>query len=81
MISQIQDFEADFLWKVSLKILNSGMILKTFTLALQIEEYRHLKLSNIQCTYKHYQTAVIKVWSASTIFCGTSNWALIYFIY
>ena len=26
----IQDFEADFLWKVSLKILNSGLILKTF---------------------------------------------------
>ena len=28
MISLIQDFEADFLWKVSLKILNSGIILK-----------------------------------------------------
>ena len=27
----IQHFEADFLWKVSLKILNSGLILKTFT--------------------------------------------------
>ena len=27
----IQHFEADFLWKVSLKILNSGKILKTFT--------------------------------------------------
>ena len=34
MISLIQDFEADFLWKVSLKILNSGIILKTFTHAL-----------------------------------------------
>ena len=31
MISLIQEFEADFLWKVSLKILNSGIILKTFT--------------------------------------------------
>ena len=31
IISQIQHFEADFLWKVSLKILNSGLILKTFT--------------------------------------------------
>ena len=31
MISLIQHFEADFLWKVSLKILNSGIILKTFT--------------------------------------------------
>ena len=29
-ICLIQDFEADFLWKVSLKILNSGIILKTF---------------------------------------------------
>ena len=26
-----QHFDADFLWKVSLKILNSGLILKTFT--------------------------------------------------
>ena len=31
MISLNQHFEADFLWKVSLKILNSGIILKTFT--------------------------------------------------
>ena len=31
MISLIQHFEADFLWKVSLKVLNSGIILKTFT--------------------------------------------------
>ena len=31
MASLIQHFEADFLWKVSLKILNSGIILKTFT--------------------------------------------------
>ena len=31
MISLIQHFEADFLWKVILKILNLGIILKTFT--------------------------------------------------
>ena len=31
IISPNQDFEADFQWKVSLKILNSGLILKTFT--------------------------------------------------
>ena len=32
MESQTQNrFEASFLWKVSLKILNSGKILKTFT--------------------------------------------------
>ena len=30
-ICLIEDFEADFLWKVGLKILNSGIILKTFT--------------------------------------------------
>ena len=30
MTSRIQHFEAYFLWKVSLKILNSGIILKTF---------------------------------------------------
>ena len=35
MVSLIQHFEADFLWKVSLKILNSGTILKTFTHELQ----------------------------------------------
>ena len=31
MISLIQHFEADYLWKVSLKILNSGIILRAFT--------------------------------------------------
>ena len=31
IISLIQHFEADFLWKVSLKILNSELILKIFT--------------------------------------------------
>ena len=31
MTSLIQHFEANFMWKVSLKILNSGIILKTFT--------------------------------------------------
>ena len=32
MISLVQHFEADFLWNlVSLKILNSGILLKTFT--------------------------------------------------
>ena len=32
-ICLIQHFEADFLWKISLKILNSGLTLKTFTCA------------------------------------------------
>ena len=31
IISLIQHFEANFLWKIGLKILNSGIILKTFT--------------------------------------------------
>ena len=34
IISLIQYFEAGFIWEVSLKILNSGFILKTFTHAL-----------------------------------------------
>ena len=38
MIPLIQHFEADFLWKVSLKILHSGIILKTFTHALTSSE-------------------------------------------
>ena len=32
----IQHFEADFRWKVSLKILNSGLILKTLTLGNEL---------------------------------------------
>ena len=31
LISLIQHFEADFLWKFSFKMLNSGLILKTFS--------------------------------------------------
>ena len=38
IISLIQHFEADFLWKVSLKILNSGLILKTFTHAYTVSD-------------------------------------------
>ena len=34
IFSVIQHFEADFLWKFSLKILNSGIILKTLTHAI-----------------------------------------------
>ena len=30
----IQDFEADFLWKVGLKIMNAGIILKSFIYGL-----------------------------------------------
>ena len=39
IISLIQHFEADFLWKVNLKILNSGLILKTFTHGLRGFQY------------------------------------------
>ena len=42
MISLIQHFEADFLWKVSLKILNSGIILNTFTHGFAIIEGQFL---------------------------------------
>ena len=37
MISLIQHFEADILWKVSLKILNSGIILKLSPMWAHIE--------------------------------------------
>ena len=40
-ICLIQYFEADFLWKVSLKILNSGLILKTFTHVYLKVKYGH----------------------------------------
>ena len=46
----IQHFEADFLWKVSLKILNSGIILKTFTHADQ-QNFR-VKLLHVYCVLK-----------------------------
>ena len=39
MNSIIQDLDADFLRIVSLKILNSGIILKTFTYAGEFESY------------------------------------------
>ena len=38
IISLIQNFEDDFLCKVSLKILNKGIILKTSTHVSQINE-------------------------------------------
>ena len=38
-ISLIQHFEADFLWKVSLKILNSGFTVKTFTHVIGASSY------------------------------------------
>ena len=38
--SLIQHFKADFLWKVSLKILNSGLILKTFIHVMDHGWYR-----------------------------------------
>ena len=43
-MSPVQHFEADFLWKVSLKILNSGLTLNTITYANYV--------SNLQDGYK-----------------------------
>ena len=52
MISLIKHFEADFLWKVSLKILNSGIILKTFT-HVKVLTRKRIRISivrqNLQC--------------------------------
>ena len=42
LICRIQHFEVDFLWKVSLKILNSGIILRTFTHGESINNH-HLR--------------------------------------
>ena len=44
MVSLIQDFEADFLRKVSLKILNSGIILKSFQI---LAPYRNSDLITV----------------------------------
>ena len=44
IISLIQYFEANFLWKVSLKILNSGLILKTFTPEDANEDYTDVEV-------------------------------------
>ena len=43
MISLIRDFETDFLWKVSLKILNSQIILKTFTHVVPVQTKKTAK--------------------------------------
>ena len=56
MVSLIQHFEADFLWKVSLKILNSGIILKTFTyvfvdFVMYLLKYMYEQLRKNKSTY------------------------------
>ena len=48
----IQYFEADFLWKVSLKNLNSGIILKTFTHALMHTQCIITKTQSNQITVR-----------------------------
>ena len=54
MESQPQHFVADFLWKVSLKILNSGLILKTFTHEPHTVE--KLLISDLKHTHTHIHT-------------------------
>ena len=46
IISLIQHFEADFLWKVSLKILNLGIILKT-------SNHEYIDIVKIQISWLH----------------------------
>ena len=46
MVSLIQHFKADFLWKVSLEILNSGIILKTFTHVICTMDHNKFIVSN-----------------------------------
>ena len=45
IISLTQYFEADFLWKVSFKIMNSGLILKTVTHVLASGYFYHLLIT------------------------------------
>ena len=50
-------FEADFLWKVSLKILNSGLILKTFTHAAKVISTKsHQHFFVVGCQRGRHQT-------------------------
>ena len=46
----IQHFEADFLWKVSLEILNSGITLKTFTHEIK-NSFTHEIKNSIVCLF------------------------------
>ena len=71
MILQIQHFEADFLWKVSLKILNSGIILKTFT-----HEYsKYLASLSVQAERSGSVGRVID-WPAESLCCVLEQDAL-----
>ena len=76
MISLIQHFEADFLWKVSLKILNSGIILKTFTHASVIfihinynmpkiltKKETKLTFDSVQCIFAFRFRGVQLIWN------------------
>ena len=53
MISLIQDFEADFLWKVGLKILKSGIILKAFTHGLVLKSHALAQIYFCQSVNDH----------------------------
>ena len=64
MVSLIQHFEADFLWKVGLRILNSGIILKT-------------KLSPMLINHSSYQDLVLLVWFQRK-FCKTQMFVVVF---
>ena len=61
MISLIQDFEADFLWKVSLKILNWGIILKSFTKGWKTNIFQ-LVIRIVEICGVSYRLISTKVW-------------------
>ena len=54
-----QHFEADFLWKVSLITLNSGLILKTFTHGntFGLSKITDKKTASKYCTFYHSMTS------------------------
>ena len=79
IICLIQHFEADILWKVSLKILNSGMILKTFTHAnLKWNSKWSKSLKIFLCFYLNLDKMFVRkgaVWS------GPAQFALVWLVF
>ena len=65
IIHLIQHFEANFLWKVGFKILNSGLILKTFTHVFQ----KAFEKSYSILTYMLYPEMIKIIWRCFLFVC------------
>ena len=78
IISLIHHFEADILWKVSLKILNSGLILKTFTHAPNDKTNKRpvktqISLAILLDLILYVQVNIFRVMSGRVFLCCTST--------